>query len=296
MPGNPCFVLAVLALAIGASAPAQGPVDGRLLAARAVHPTVAIKAWNSAGSIRFVGWDKDSLVVRGTVGRHVRFRLSQAGDAMKLIAEQERDIPGGGASPSDLVVWVPRQSALSVKTVSADITADGVGGWFYSVSGNLRLSGSARSIEAESMTGNLDLDVASLWVRGRAGSGSLDLRGATESADLSTVSGDVRVATSSLLRAQVASVTGNIRFSAAPAAAAIVDVSDHSGSVEVVLPDTASAELALTSIAGTIENGLTGASAAAAPSRSLNFRLGQGGARLIVRTFTGPIRLRRGGG
>ena len=140
---------------------------------------------------------------------------------------------------------MPRGSALSVKTVSADITVDGVGGWFYSVSGDLRLSGSARSIEAESMTGNLDLDVDCPWVRARAGSGSLDLRGATEAADLSTIGGNLSVASSSLLRAQIASVTGDIKFAATPTAAAIVDVSDHSGSVEMVLPDNASAELAL---------------------------------------------------
>jgi hypothetical protein len=292
MPGDRRLLLGVVALAVGASAPVQGPAEGKLLAARAVRPTVAIKAWNTAGSIRLVGWSKDSVVVRGEVGRHVRFLLSQDGDAMKLIAEQEREGSGASPSASDLVAWVPRQSALSVKTVSADITADGVGGWFYSVSGNLRLTGSARSIEAESMTGNLDLDVACLWVRARAGSGSLDLRGATEGADLSTISGDLRVATSSLLRAQIASVTGDIRFAATPTAAAIVDVSDHSGSVEVVLPDNASAELALTSIAGSIDNGVTGASATAAPSRSLNLHLGYGESRVIVRTFTGPIRLR----
>jgi putative adhesin len=292
MPGDRRLLLGAVVLALGASGAVQGPADGRLLAGRAVRPTVAIKAWNAAGSIRFVGWSKDSVVVRGEVGRNVRFLLSQDGDAMKLIAEQERDGSGASPSASHLVAWVPRQSALSVKTVSADITADGVGGWFYSVSGNLRVTGSARSIEAESMTGNLDLDVACLWVRARAGSGRLDLRGATEAADLSTISGDLRVATSSLLRAQIASVTGDIRFAATPTAAGIVDVSDHSGSVEVVLPDNASAELALTSIAGSIENGVTGSSAMAPPSRSLNLRLGRGESRFIVRTFTGPIRLK----
>lgn len=61
----------------------------------------------------------------------------------------------------------------------------------------------------------------------------------------------------------------------------------------VVLPDNASAQLALTSIGGSIENGITGANATAAPSRSLSLRLGGGESRYIVRTFSGSIRLRR---
>src|SRR5262249_9801410 len=132
------------------------------------------------------------------------------------------------ATRSDLVVYVPRTCTASVKTVSGDITADQVGGWFYTVSGNLRLSGRVRSIEAESMTGSLDLDVAGLWVKARTGSGHLLLRGEPETADLSTISGTLSVATSSVLRGQFASVTGDIHYAAAPARSAIVDMSDHS--------------------------------------------------------------------
>lgn len=289
MRGNRRLLLASVALAAGARSPAQGPVEGSLLAARAVAPTVAIKAWSPLGSIRFVGWSKDSVVVRGTLGRGVRFRLTQDGAAIKLLAEGEG--PDGTAVASNIVAWVPRRSTLSVKTVSADITAVDVGGWFYTVSGNLRLSGRARSIEAESMDGSLDLDVSCLWVRARAGSGRLLLRGEPEAADLSTISGDLSVATSFPLRGQFTSVTGDIRYAGSPPPGGIVDMSDHSGSVELLLPADASATLALTSVAGVIENGLTGARAAAAPPRSMNLDLGRGEARLTVRTFKGAIRL-----
>jgi hypothetical protein len=289
MRSNRYLLLASVALAAGSRAPGQAPVEGRLLAARAVPPTVAIKAWSPLGSIRFVGWNKDSVVVRGTLGRGVRFRLTQDGAAIKLQADGEG--PDGTAAASHIVAWVPRQSTVSLKTVSADITAEDVGGWFYTVSGNLRLSGRARSIEAESMDGSLDLDVSCPWVRARTGSGRLLLRGEPETADLSTISGDLSVATSGLLRGQLTSVTGDIRYTGSPAPGGIVDLSDHSGSVELLLPPDASAALALTSVEGTIENGLTGARAAAAAPRSMNVEIGRGEARLTVRTFKGAIRL-----
>ncbi len=282
-------LLLAAALVVGENASAQGPAEGRLLGARAVAPAIAIKAWNALGSIRFIGWDKDSVVVRGTLGRGVRFLLSQDGAAMKLVAEARG--PDGSATRSDIVAYVPRTSTVSVKTVSGDITADAVSGWFYTVSGNLRLSGHARSIEAESMNGTLDLDVSCLWVKARTGSGNLLLRGEPETADLSTISGTLSVATSSVLRGQFASVTGDIHYAASPAPSAIVDLSDHSGSVVLLLPADASASLALSSVSGPIENGFSRARAVAATPRSMTVRLGRAEAQLTVRTFKGPIRL-----
>jgi putative adhesin len=289
MRGDWRLLLAAATAVAGAKAFAQTPAEGRLLGARAVEPTIAIKAWNPLGSIRLIGWSKDSVVVRGTVGPNMRFLLSQDGAAMKLIVEGHGS--DGSATRSDIVAYVPRLSTVSVKTVSADITADAVGGWFYTVSGNLRLSGHARSIEAESMNGSLDIDVASLWVKARTGSGHLLLRGKPETADLSTISGTLSIATSSVLRGQFASVTGDIHYAATPAPSAIIELSDHSGGVELMLPADASAAVALSSVTGSIENGFPRARAVAAAARSMKLSLGRGEAQLTVRTFKGPIRL-----
>jgi hypothetical protein len=289
MRGDRQLLLAAAALVAWGRTPAQAQAEGRLLGARAAAAAIAIKAWNPVGSIRFIGWSKDSVVVRGTVGPTMRFLLSQDGNAMKLIVEAHR--PDGRATPSDIVAYVPRQSRVSVKTVSADITADAVGGWFYTVSGNLRLSGHAESIEAESMNGSLDIDVAGLWVKARTGSGHLLLRGQPESADVSTISGMLSIATSSVLRGQFASVTGDIHYAATPAPGAIVELSDHSGCVDLMLPADVSAAVALSSVTGPIENGFTRARTVAASPRSMKLSLGRGEAQLTVRTFKGPIRL-----
>ena len=140
------------------------------------------------------------------------------------------------------------------------------------------------------MDGSLDLDVSCLWVRARTGSGRLLLRGEPEAADLSTISGDLSVATSFLLRGQFTSVTGDIRYAGSPAPGGIVDLSDHSGSVELLLPANSSAALT-SSVEGPIENGFTRARAAEANPRSMKLSLGLGEAQFTVRTFKGAIRL-----
>ena len=280
----------VAALALHGELPAQSSPGVRLLGARAVEPTIAIKAWNPAGSTRFVGWNKDSVVVRGVLGRAERFTLDHEGAAMKLRVEGQR--PDQDAPPSDLVAYVPRRSMVSVKTVSGDIIADAVSGWFFTVSGSMRLSGQATSIEAESMSGSLDLDVSAAWIKARTGTGHVLLRGEPQSVDASTISGTLSIATSSLLRGEFSSVSGDIHYAATPAPAAIVELSNHAGAVELLLPPDASATLTLSSVTGRIENGFPNARPTAWTPRSVTIGLGRGEAQFTVRTFKGPIRLR----
>src|SRR6478672_10979892 len=116
-------------------ATAQNPqADGRLLGARHVFRNANIKAWNPTGSIRFVAWDKDSVEVRGTVGRNVTFEFAGQGENLKVGGVRlgvEDHWTDGNAAPSEFVVYMPRGGTVSVKTVSADIAGQDVSGSFY---------------------------------------------------------------------------------------------------------------------------------------------------------------------
>jgi hypothetical protein len=269
--------------------------EGKLLGARRTSPTVNIKAWNPAGSIRFVGWDKDSVVMRGTIGGNVEPEFAGEGDGMKL-GSMKVGITGhwndGAAAPSDLVVYMPRHGRVSVRTVTADITGEGVSGYFYTVGGNVRLTGQATSVEVETMNGSLDLNVSTPWIKARAGDGSLLLRGQPQDVDASTVGGTLSIATSTVLRGQFSSVAGDIHFVGDPPPRAILEFSSHSGAIDLLLPQDASALLALSSIAGPIQNGFARIRPSALTPQSMRLNLGRGEAQMTVRTFKGPIRLR----
>lgn len=292
MRGARAHAIHVLATLIGVvvsgSASAQLPV----LRARALDATAAVKVFNPAGSIRLVGWDRDSIVVRGRVARGAHFFFGGSSQGVKLGIEDP--INGGDSRPSDLVIYLPHRSQMSIKSASADIVGTDVSGWFYSVSGSIRLAGSATSIEAETMNGAIDLAVTVPWVRARTGGGTLTLRGAAENADLSTIAGTLNVVSTSIRRGRVSSVTGDIRVLGAPPGDALLELTNHEGAVDLRLPRSVSGLFDLSTISGTIENGFTEARPAATRttrSRVLRVRLGDGGAHVTVRTFKGPIRL-----
>ena len=269
---------------------AQSERDGPVLRARHMAPTASFKIWNSAGSVRLVAWDRDSLVIRGRVPSSAQFGFGGSETGMKLVIEGNSN--SGTASPADLVIYLPRRGNVSIKTVTADIDAADVSGSYYTVSGSIHLSGSATSIEVESMNGNLDLDVTTPWIRARTGEGHLLLRGKPEDVDAATISGTLDIATTTPLRGQFSSVSGDIHYAGAPATRAIFEFSNHSGAVDLALPPSAAGTFALSSVVGAIENAFSRVKPVATPPRASRFTLGRGGASVTVRTFKGVIRLR----
>lgn len=283
------ILIAAVALATSA-AQGQSPADGRVLGARRVLPSAAFKIWVPDGELRLVAWDRDSVLVRGRISRGDNFFIS--GDSLGMKLGVEHPFSEGSGGKSAIVVYVPRDARLSVKTVTTKVDAANVSGWFYSVSGSMHLSGRASSVEAETMTGSLDLDLTTPWLRARTGDGHLLLRGAPEDVDVSTVGGTLDIATMAIRRGQFGTVSGDIHYAGSPLSGAIMDFSSHSGNVELMLPRSVSGVFSLTAISGAIENGMSGVRPAAAQPRSMRVSMGRGGAQVTVRTFKGSIRLR----
>ena len=289
-PRSCAHVIALLlCVATAGTARAQLPV----LRARSLEATAAVKIYNPAGSIRLVGWDHDSIVVRGRIARGEHFAFGGAAAGVTLWIEDPNTT--GDSRPSDLVIYLPRASHISTKSASASITGTDVSGWFYSVTGSIRLAGAATSLEVETMDGNIDLDVAVPWIRARTGNGSLTLRRAAADADLATIAGALSVNSASVRRGRFSSVTGDIRLVGAPSADALLELSNHDGAVDLLLPRDANGLFDLSTVSGTIENAFGGtrpAAGVALRNRALRVQLGDGGAHVTVRTFRGVIRLR----
>ena len=272
--------------AIASRGDAQTAADGQVLGATSLLPTAALKITIPAGRIRLVAWDRDSILVRGHLARPERFYFG--GDAMGVklaVEDQTKD-------RSDFAIYLPRRVKVLVKTVTASIDGAGISGELYSVSGAIHLSGTASSIEVESMNGSLDLDVTTPWMRARTGDGHLLLRGAPLDVDAGTIGGTLDIASESIVRGQFTSVSGDIHYVGSPAPGGIFEFSNHSGVVDMLLPRNASGAFSLSSVVGPIENRFSSVRPAASPPHALHLTLGRGGASVTVRTFKGAIRLR----
>jgi hypothetical protein len=283
-------------LALAAALPGQRRLDER----RPISSTASIRVtlMTASGEVRVIGWDRDTVAVTGTIPAGDRFDISRGSDlrAAKMYVAPENDKVATD-KPIALVLRVPARARLWIKAGGADLDVSGMTGGLdlNIVSGRIRVLGTPREVNAESMDGDVEISGDVAWLRAKTAGGAITLRGNGEDVGLTSVSGAV-AATGSYARGRFETVTGDIHFDGTVEPTGALTFDSHSGTVELRVPRALGADFEVATITGTIVNELTAARAVAAldmRGRELGFSTGGGGAHIAVRTFKGSVALRR---
>jgi hypothetical protein len=265
----------------------------------AVTPTASIRLFGDIGSLRIVGWDRDSVALSGTLPTGARLDASRGGDpdrpstGMKIYVE----VPRTPAPDAKLELRVPARARVWAKGGSADVEVTGLTGGLdlNIVGGSVRIACSPAELQVESMDGAVTIEGNPAWLRVKTATGDVVLRGGSEDAGISTVSGTIRIGEGAFERVKLTSVTGPIVFAGDLSRAATLDVDTHAGPIELRLPSRLDAEVDVATVTGTIENTLTTRRPIAGREgrgMELGFSSGTGRARVLVRSFKANISLR----
>lgn len=287
-------VLVMMLLLVG-RAQAQRTVDER----RAVVPNGFVRIFLLNGSVTVKGWDKDSLAVTGTVyeppGERFGVGVTPKGAKLGIWSDSEQKL-----KPSNITVWLPRRSQVWVKTTDAAIAVSDVTGGLdlFSVSGNIDISGTPAEAYAETMGGDITLRANTSSARIKTAAGALHVSGSIADLTAVTVSGPIDVAKAAFSRARLESVDGDIRYTGAFSSGALLDVTNHAGLIELVMPVKVSADFVVSQYSGQLQEefGLGKKLSGGAPykAREVAFTLGQtASARVTLRSFKGMISLRK---
>jgi hypothetical protein len=250
-------------------------------------------------TIHILGWDRDSIVVSGTITPEDRLGggVMLHGTGAKFYLESSAEV---GRDPEELEVRVPRRSRVWVRAGTAAVDVAGVAGGLdlNIVAGRIRVTGRPSELNAEAMDGDVDVTEPIAWLRARTAGGMITLRGGGEDVGLATVSGRIVVAGGTFSRGRFETVTGDIDFDGVVGRDGALTFDSHSGTVVLRMSPTLPASYDIDSIRGDITNELTGARPAYATdrrSRELGFTTDGDGpqAQITVRTFKGAIVLRR---
>jgi hypothetical protein len=278
-------------LALPAVLGAQTKVERR----QALGMEGAIRISNMVGSVVVHGWAKDTVLVRAALASGDQLQMGGGYTGVKMFVESanERD-----PKPTRLEVWVPSRVRLWVKTATAAIDVSGVEGGLdlYVVSGTIDVNGSPRELNAEAIDGDIHIVGSPPWVRAKSASGTVTFQGSSADASFSTVSGPVKIVGGVFERAKFETVTGDIVYSGTFERGGAFDFDTHSGAIDIAIPPKASASFSVVSIAGKIANNLSRTSPIAGRfgrGQELTMDAGTGGPSVSVRTFKGPITLRR---
>jgi hypothetical protein len=288
-------IAALSTISIAAPTAAQQKVLQRF----AVTATASVRIFGEVGTLRIVGWDRDSVVLAGALPIGARMDAARGGppgkpaSGMKIYVE----VPRAPAPDARLELRVPARARVWAKSGSADVEVTGLTGGLdlNIVGGSVRVACSPAELQVESMDGSVTIEGSPAWLRAKTATGDIVLRGGSDDAGLSTVSGSIRVGEGRFERAKLTSVTGPIVFAGDLARGATLDFDTHAGPIELRLTPRLDAEFDLITVTGTIENTLTERRPVAGREgrgMELGFSSGTGRARVLVRSFKGNIYLR----
>jgi putative adhesin len=289
--GRACVIGAAATLLVSSPLVAQKKVDRKL----PLGMEGALRIVNMVGSVVVHGWNKDTVMVRGTLGAGDQFFMGGGYTGAKMFVESAND---RDPKPARLEVWVPARVRLWVKTATANIDVSDVTGGLdlYVVSGTIDVTASPHELNAEAIDGDIHITGSPPWVRAKSASGTIIFQGASSDAAFSTVSGAVKVDGGIFERTKIETVTGNINFSGQLDRSGAFDFDTHSGAIDIAIPEKTAASFSVVTIAGSITNNLSKSSPI--PGRfgrgaELTTDVSGGGAKVSVRAFKGQVTIRR---
>ena len=289
----------LLAAATVVVAPVGAGAQQKIDIRRAVTRDVYVRLNGAFSSLRVTGWQKDSLVLTGSLPKESRLEPAMAGPGGPPAPGVKFYIEGAATANSSgsLELFVPVGATVWAKSGSATIDVTGITGGLdlNIVGGAITVSGNPRELNIESMDGTVTVTGAPTWMRAKTATGDVTMRGSCTDLGITTVSGIVTIREGSFERTRVESVTGNITFGAGVARAGSLLLDSHSGTIELQI-GKASLDIDATTITGSITNNVT--TRRPTPGREgrgeeLTLSLGTGDARATLRSFKGNIRLTR---
>jgi hypothetical protein len=285
-----CSMAAALCASIVPSSPVFAAKEFR--ESHSADPDGTIEIFDIAGSVELSGWDRPEIEVSG-VPDDLGDRVRVSGGADKISIHVQ---PGGGvAHEPRLVIHVPEKSEIKVTLVSADLKVQGLKGDV-----NLRtVSGNISGEVGGDLVVNTATGFVHLTARGakstevRTINGDVELKGGSGEVDIQTVNGNAKVDLATLTRGRFHSISGNLTANLSLAPDAEVDGESVSGNMRFDFPAAPSADFDIQSFSGNIDScfGPKAKDANYGPGSRLEFKNGDGRARVRIETKSGNVRL-----
>jgi hypothetical protein len=204
--------------------------QGRILGGYALDADGSVRIHNHEGTIRVVGWRRDSVAVRGSLGARTSFFGGGTRRGIKLGVETPS---GATVGASELVVQVPLKASVVIRGAATNIVVEGLTGNVdvSAVTGSITVFASPENLIAETMEGSCLVTGTVGILRVKTASGRLRWSGTAEDATLGSVSGRIELAGGPVGRARIETISGDVMLDATLRSDADITIESHSGTI-----------------------------------------------------------------
>lgn len=197
-------------------------------------------------------------------------------------------------------VTVPATARVSAKSISGDVTVEGIRGRVTagSVSGDITVVGGRDKISVASVSGDVQVANATGRVSATSVNGDLVLADVEGDVTANTVSGDLMLQRVRARLITAKTVNGDIEFEGPIADDGRYELNTHSGDVLLHLPDGVNGVLSVSTFSGELDSEVPivigPGSRYGRGNTTMETKLGSGrGAWIAVKTFGGDVLIRR---
>jgi DUF4097 and DUF4098 domain-containing protein YvlB len=244
------------------------------------------------GEFLVTGWDRDDVQIRATIeDGDLRLDATSSRIQLKSLGMGGSDVRYEVSVPAGTRVLLTGRSVdMSVRGTRGDVEA-------HTQNGDIAITDAA-SIEVDALNGDVELRTVDR-VRVNLVSGDVRIDGGRGPVEANTVSGNVDLHRMTARSVTANTTSGDVFFEGQIDASGRYDFMSHSSNVVVRLPADVSAAVMLQTYSGEIESDFpivleSGATMGGHPRR-FDFRIGNGGARITMTSFSGAVRLERAG-
>ena len=288
---NTVFALAFL-MAVGTAWTAQ-PVSETY----PIGPGAEVDIDVLSGTVTIVAGSDGVVEVTGTLGDGVEsLEIDGDEDGVYIEVEYDEHYHGKQQVDTDLTIRVPAGVVLSVETVSASISVDGVTGELdlETVSGSVDIATMPTALDVETVSGDISVESAPADSDVSSVSGKIEIRAAGGSIDVENVSGKTMIYGGLIDDGDLESVSGDITCHAIPGPDGSLDIETMSGTITLMIDSTLVASFDLSTFSGSIENQVgpePTRTSKYTPGKELYFNTGTGGPNISLESFSGSIKL-----
>lgn len=284
--------LFVAALLVATSASAADRTFDKTVPAEA---NGIVEISNVSGAIKVIGWDKAEVAVHALLEEGVE-RVDVTGNGARTTIKVVLPKMSAHDGEADLEVRVPKGSEVIATAVSADLSTSQLTGQqrLQTVSGELRAELGSGRFEAKTVSSDMTLrgTFKPIDTRLSSVSGTITLDRGAGDVDANSVSGDVRVEVEPAGNVRLRSTSGDLMFRGGFSDKTSLDAETVSGDVE--LRGKNGFEYEASSFSGDIESCFgqkAERTSAYGPGKRLSGSVGNGKARLRVKSMSGDIEL-----
>lgn len=244
------------------------------------------------------------IIVTGGSGRQVRIvaeseraelRLEHSANRISLRTERNR----GRSGDTEYRVTVPTGTRVIMASTSGELEARGTRGEVEAttMSGDITISDASGGVQAEALSGNVEISNVTGPVRVQAVSGDVTVENASGEVEVESVSGEIVLQNITSKSVRGVTVSGEVDFDGSIASDGRYELNSHSGDVRVRLPENVNALVSVSTFSGEIDSDFP---LTLEPGdrrqhhQQFEFRIGSGGARIQLESFSGDIHLDRG--